>query len=145
MWMYPSIYSGMTDITRVYTCLTVETTVPYSRFDQENTIPKQKKLTVDHLHDAAGAREPIGKLVAGSNHISSEGAVRHGLVCFGGSAGGVEEVPSDVVRVDAAGGVVVRCTVERMHVEATLGNHAVWVGHVVGVADEELEVALVGV
>ena len=103
------------------------------------------RLTVDHLHDAAGAREPVGKLVAGGDDVTTERADRHGLVCFGGSAGGVEEVPSDVVRVDAAGGVVVRCTVERMHVEATLGNHAVWVGHVVGVADEELEVALVGV
>ena len=102
------------------------------------------KLTVDHLHDAAGAREPVGELVPGSNDVATEGSGRHGLVCFGGSAGGVEEIPSNVVGVDAAGGVVVRCTVERMHVEATLGNHAVWVGHVVGVADEELEVALVG-
>ena len=48
-----------------------------------------------------------------------------------------------MVRVDAAGGVVVRRTVERMHIEAALGNHAVWVGHVIGIADEELEVTLV--
>ena len=101
------------------------------------------RLTVDHLHDAAGAREPVGELVAGGDDVTTEGAGRHGLVCFGGSAGRVEEVPSNVVRVDAAGAVVVRCTVERMHVKAALGNHAVWVGHVIGIAEEELEVALV--
>ena len=31
-----------------------------------------------------------------------------------------------------------------LHVETTLGDHAVRVSHSVGVADEELEVALVG-
>ena len=48
-----------------------------------------------------------------------------------------------MVGVDSAGGVVVRCTVERMHVEAALGNDAIWVNHVIGVADEKLEVTLV--
>ena len=104
-----------------------------------------KTLTVDHLHDAPGACESFGKLVAGGDDMTAKGAGWHRLVCFGGPAGGAEEVPANVVWIDAAGVVVVRRTVERMHVEAALGNHAIWVGHVVGVADEKLEVALVHV
>ena len=100
-------------------------------------------LTVDHLHDAARAREPVGELVAGGNDVTTEGSFWHGLIRFGCSAGGVEEVPPHVVWVDSAGGVVLRCTVERMHVEAALGNDAIWVNHVIGVADEKLEVTLV--
>lgn len=39
-----------------------------------------------------------------------------------------------MVRVDAAKDIVVGSTVERMHVETILGNNAVGVRHVVGVA-----------
>ena len=102
----------------------------------------RRQLTVDHLHDAAGARESVGKLVAGGYHVTAESTVRHRLVRLGGPARGVEKVPSHVVRVDAAGRVVVRCTVERVHVEASLGDYAIGVRHVIGVADEELQVAL---
>lgn len=96
------------------------------------------------MHDGADACESVGKLVADSNHVAAEGVGGHGLIGFGSSAGGVEE-PSDVFRVDAAGGVIVLCTIERIHAEAALGNHAVWVDHIVSVAEEALEVALVRV
>lgn len=41
------------------------------------------RLTVNHLHDAKGAREPVEELVASDNDVTTEGSFWHGLICFG--------------------------------------------------------------
>lgn len=55
-------------------------------------------ITVDHSHDASGARQLFGELVSGGDNVGTEGARWRGLISFGISAGGVEEASSNVVR-----------------------------------------------
>ena len=96
----------------------------------------QRTLTVNHLDNATVASKPTRKLVARSDHVSRESAWQHSLVSLGGSTRRVNEVPPCVGRIDRTGIAVILRTVERVHVEATLGHNSVGIDQVVGVADE---------
>jgi len=101
------------------------------------------KLTVDHLKDTPIADETLGELVPARDDVALVCAFRHGLVRLIRSTRRVDIVPPGVVGIDGAGAAVIVRAVERVHIEAALGDRpALGVREVVGVADEVLEVAL---
>lgn len=106
-------------------------------------IVNTRRLTVDHLHHATLAAQPVRKLEATGNHVAGSGARRCRLVGLGCPTGRIQEVASRMERIDGTGISVIWDAVERVHVEALLRDGAAFtIGEVVGVADEVLQVAL---
>ncbi len=101
-----------------------------------------KPLTVPHLEDAALALEVRGQLVLHVHLGAAPAPPVEGLLDLLLTAGGVHVVPARVVGVDGAVGIVALRTREGVLVEALLGGHAIGVGQVGSIADEELQVAL---
>lgn len=100
------------------------------------------KLTVNHLYDAAFARQVRRQLEVSGGHISRERAGHHGLVSLGSAARRVEDHPTRKAGIDrpiVTGGDAI----EGVFVEAFLRDNAVRTSsEVIGIADKELNMTL---